>query len=200
MPTQYFVFSTSHIYLLFRPWYITTGWQYALGFICVFIGALLFEYLKIVQTRLSSWEQRESNRSTLSVQQQQDGEARALLSTVVESERTSAKRNLLLPPSSSSSSSYSTKKHFYAALVLRFARSLLHAIQITLSYFLMVVVMTFNAGLLFAIIGGAAVGYFWFACAKQRCPAPGTIDASLPEQEQLDMEVPSSNSSGVACH
>lgn len=194
MPTQYFVFSTSHIYLLFQPWYITTSWQFALAFICVFFGALLFEYLKIVQARLSTWEQQENNRSTLTVQQY-DGETQALLA--VESERTATSsataRTTFFPPLSPRSSS--TEKRACFSFVMRFARSLLHAVQITLSYFLMVVVMTFNAGLLFAIIGGAAVGYYWwFTCEKQSCPP----QPAEHKQSAMDLEVPSN--SGIACH
>jgi len=181
MPTQYFVFSTGHIYLLFRPWYITTGWQYALSFIGVFLGALLFEFLKTAQVRLSSWE-KESRRS-LFYDEPQEGEARGLMSAI-ESAPSSAKKT---PP-------LFLCCFCDTSLALRLTKSVLHAVQVTCSYFLMVVVMTFNAGLLFAIIGGAAVGYFWLAGAQQA----GTLDASLSGEEE--QAAPSRNSSSVACH
>ncbi len=46
---------------------------------------------------------------------------------------------------------------------LRVLRSLVHATQIGCSYLLMGVVMTFNAGFLFAIVGGAFLGHYLFA-------------------------------------
>lgn len=181
MPMQYFVFSTTHIYLLFRPWYITTTWQYVLSFIGVFVGTLLFEYLKIVQTRLARFEQ-ESNRSVSPLQVNNPGEeARALL----HSERRYA---LHLSPET---------RFCDMSLALRFAKSLLHGVQIAFSYFFMVVVMTFNAGLLIAIVAGATVGYFCFACAKQRCP-PQVAEVDLTQQEEaVASEL---HSSAVACH
>uniref|UniRef100_A0A0M3IAS3 Copper transport protein n=1 Tax=Ascaris lumbricoides TaxID=6252 RepID=A0A0M3IAS3_ASCLU len=45
----------------------------------------------------------------------------------------------------------------------RVTQALLYAVQATLAYLLMLVVMTFNIWLLFAVIIGEAVGYFLFA-------------------------------------
>ncbi|KAK2719925.1 high affinity copper uptake protein 1-like [Artemia franciscana] len=47
-----------------------------------------------------------------------------------------------------------------------FAQTLLHLAQITLSYFLMLIVMTYNAWLMIAICAGSAVGYFLFGWSK----------------------------------
>lgn len=42
----------------------------------------------------------------------------------------------------------------------------LHIVQITLSYFLMLIFMTYNIWLCIAVVLGAAVGYFLFGWKK----------------------------------
>eukprot|EP00128_Syssomonas_multiformis_P010909 Colp12_sorted_trinity150504_noHs@34956 len=46
---------------------------------------------------------------------------------------------------------------------IRLIQTLLHMARLTLGYVLMLVVMTFNTGLFFAIVGGAGLGYFLFS-------------------------------------
>ncbi|KAF5276104.1 hypothetical protein FQR65_LT16490 [Abscondita terminalis] len=45
-------------------------------------------------------------------------------------------------------------------------QTLLHIVQITLSYFLMLIFMTYNVWLCLAVVVGAAVGYFLFGWKK----------------------------------
>ncbi|KAL1132031.1 hypothetical protein AAG570_011639 [Ranatra chinensis] len=45
-------------------------------------------------------------------------------------------------------------------------QTLLHIVQITLSYFLMLIFMTYNVWLCIAVVLGAAVGYFLFGWKK----------------------------------
>ena len=45
-------------------------------------------------------------------------------------------------------------------------RTLLHVIQVTLGYILMLVVMTFNVSLVLSVVAGSAVGNFVFSCRK----------------------------------
>lgn len=188
MPVQYFVFSTTRIYLLFRPWYIITAWQYALSFIGVFVAALLFEYLKTVQARLSRWEQ-ESIRSSSSLHHN-NGETCSLLSASGGINSATESRFAL-------SALATTPQHCCdMSLALRLAKAIMHGVQIAFSYFLMLVVMTFNAGLFLAIIAGATVGYFRFTAIKQHCPPGLHVDSTLPEEEQQA----SSDTSGAACH
>lgn len=47
-----------------------------------------------------------------------------------------------------------------------FIQTLLHVIQITMSFLLMLVFMTYNIGLCLAVVAGAAVGYFLFGWKK----------------------------------
>ncbi|KAJ6639817.1 High affinity copper uptake protein 1 [Pseudolycoriella hygida] len=51
---------------------------------------------------------------------------------------------------------------------LHLAQTLLHFVQVTLSYCLMLIIMTFNVWLVLAVILGAAVGYFFFGWIRQR--------------------------------
>ncbi|XP_047133875.1 high affinity copper uptake protein 1 isoform X1 [Hydra vulgaris] len=50
--------------------------------------------------------------------------------------------------------------------LLHLTQTLLHMVQMTLSYMLMLAVMTYNAWLLIAILIGSAIGYFIFAHKK----------------------------------
>lgn len=45
---------------------------------------------------------------------------------------------------------------------LHLAQTLLHMVQITVSYLLMLVVMTFNVWLCLSVVAGAGLGYFLF--------------------------------------
>ncbi|XP_018323297.1 high affinity copper uptake protein 1 isoform X2 [Agrilus planipennis] len=49
---------------------------------------------------------------------------------------------------------------------MHFFQTFLHVIQITLSYFLMLIFMTYNAWLCIALVLGAAFGYFLFGWKK----------------------------------
>lgn len=70
-------------------------------------------------------------------------------------------------------------------------QSLLYAIQLTISYFLMVMVMTYNMGLLFAVLVGAVVGHYFLITG-------GGIGASTATREltATTTTVPAA----VACH
>ena len=49
---------------------------------------------------------------------------------------------------------------------LHFLQTLLHLVQITLSYFLMLIFMTYNSWLCAAVVLGATCGYFLFGWRK----------------------------------
>eukprot|EP01108_Squamamoeba_japonica_P000015 TRINITY_DN10017_c0_g1_i1.p1 TRINITY_DN10017_c0_g1~~TRINITY_DN10017_c0_g1_i1.p1 ORF type:complete len:154 (+),score=48.06 TRINITY_DN10017_c0_g1_i1:62-523(+) len=50
-----------------------------------------------------------------------------------------------------------------ASLEVRIVRTLLHMVQLTFSYFIMLIAMTYNVGYFMCIVGGAGAGYFAFA-------------------------------------
>ncbi len=45
---------------------------------------------------------------------------------------------------------------------IRLGLTVLYAVNVAISYLLMLAVMTYNVGYFFAIVGGLAVGYFLF--------------------------------------
>ncbi|KAK9693969.1 Ctr copper transporter family [Popillia japonica] len=49
---------------------------------------------------------------------------------------------------------------------MHFLQTLLHILQVVLSYFLMLIFMTYNVWLCIAVVAGAAVGYFLFGWKK----------------------------------
>lgn len=60
---------------------------------------------------------------------------------------------------------------FYSQLLtqkIHLVQTLMHLVQVTLSYSLMLIVMTFNVWLVLAVVLGAAVGYFFFGWIRQR--------------------------------
>jgi len=61
---------------------------------------------------------------------------------------------VVMAPSDKMSSSFLSCRHFL--------QTLLHMIQVSLGYFLMLVVMTFNVWLCISIVVGAGLGYFAF--------------------------------------
>ena len=50
-----------------------------------------------------------------------------------------------------------------ASMGLHIIQTLLHMLQVTISYFLMLIVMTYNVWLFIAVVLGAGTGYFLFA-------------------------------------
>ena len=48
---------------------------------------------------------------------------------------------------------------------VRLALTVLYAVNVAISYLLMLAIMTYNVGYFFAIVGGLSVGYFLFFSA-----------------------------------
>ncbi|XP_055587631.1 high affinity copper uptake protein 1 [Uranotaenia lowii] len=55
---------------------------------------------------------------------------------------------------------------------LHIIQSLLHLIQVSVSYILMLIVMTFNLWLCLAVVSGAAVGYYIFGWIRESTHDP----------------------------
>ncbi|KAF4598037.1 Copper transport protein [Pleurotus pulmonarius] len=66
-------------------------------------------------------------------------------------------------------------------LTLRILRAVLYGATVFLSFFLMLVFMTYNAYLVLAVVGGAAIGHFVF-------------------NSHIDLDAVSANGKGMACH
>ncbi|EGG13667.1 hypothetical protein DFA_11428 [Cavenderia fasciculata] len=54
------------------------------------------------------------------------------------------------------------KQQYNTFLSSHYWKTIVHVIQYAINYFIMLVVMSFNAGLAFAVLGGIGVGYFMF--------------------------------------
>ncbi|XP_055615987.1 high affinity copper uptake protein 1 [Toxorhynchites rutilus septentrionalis] len=57
-------------------------------------------------------------------------------------------------------------RHFLSSR-LHILQSVLHLIQVSVSYILMLIVMTFNLWLFFAVVLGAAIGHYFFGWIRQ---------------------------------
>ncbi|KAF9501670.1 Ctr copper transporter [Pleurotus eryngii] len=66
-------------------------------------------------------------------------------------------------------------------LTLRILRAVLYGATVFLSFFLMLVFMTYNAYLILAVVAGAAIGHFVF-------------------NSHIDLDAVSANGKGMACH
>ena len=56
-----------------------------------------------------------------------------------------------------------TLKHHSISMTMHIIQSLLHVIQVGVAYILMLIAMTYNAWLFFAVIFGSGLGYFIFS-------------------------------------
>ncbi|KAL1924472.1 uncharacterized protein VTP21DRAFT_4126 [Calcarisporiella thermophila] len=126
-------------YVLFREWVPRTPGQYAGAWIAIFIIAILYEALTVSRSILEARWAQQSFRST----DMSDGLTKQ-----------------------------SWIHRFLRAAFTRegvtrdFKRAALQFVDSTIAYALMLVTMTFNVGLFFAVVGGIAVGTFLFGRYK----------------------------------
>ncbi|XP_058444377.1 high affinity copper uptake protein 1-like [Malaya genurostris] len=64
-------------------------------------------------------------------------------------------------------SSGTRNMRYHLTSKLHVIQSVLHLIQVSVSYVLMLIVMTFNLWLCLAVVSGAAVGYYFFGWFRQ---------------------------------
>ncbi|XP_066254661.1 high affinity copper uptake protein 1 isoform X2 [Euwallacea similis] len=136
MMNMWFQFSTSAT-VLFEPWHFTTVGGLIGSMIGIFIMAALYEGLKYYREFLF-WK-------TYNSLQYRAVSLPDKASSVIEEPQ-------VVQPSMLS------KIHFY--------QTFLHMIQMILSYFLMLIFMTYNVWLCIAVVLGAGVGYFLFGWKK----------------------------------
>merc|ERR1712168_679960 len=139
MMMQMTFYFSSRAVILFKEWNITT-WKGMLGScITIFIMAALYEGLKVFRAHLLQ----KSLSSYNSSQQVSSSSANddPLIQTPVDSIR--FRHNMV------------TCGHIQ--------QSLLHILQVVMSYFLMLIFMTFNGWLCISVALGAGVGYFLFS-------------------------------------
>ncbi|KAJ3778618.1 copper transporter [Lentinula raphanica] len=156
--------------IVFRSWHISTNTAFGSSCLAIVALGVLYEYLRVVQksvdTRiaLSLVKDKRRNRSRSSSGRNTPElplEEEGLLSGRV------FKANVTGVP---------------VPLPSRIARSLLYGISVFLSFFLMLVFMTYNAYLILSVVLGAALGHFIFG---------GSINPD---------SILSTDGKGIACH
>ncbi|XP_017776236.1 PREDICTED: high affinity copper uptake protein 1 isoform X2 [Nicrophorus vespilloides] len=123
--------------ILFKPWHISTIGGLIGSMIGIFFLAALYEGLKYYREYLF-WK-------TYNALQY-----RAV--TLPQSKEVALEDNKIVQPTMWS------KMHFF--------QTLLHIVQMIVSYFLMLIFMTYNVWLCLAVVLGSAVGYFLFGWKK----------------------------------
>eukprot|EP00047_Mylnosiga_fluctuans_P014320 m.37455 g.37455 ORF g.37455 m.37455 type:complete len:172 (-) comp5446_c0_seq2:2170-2685(-) len=135
--------------ILFETWNVTTVGEYVFACIATFVVTLLWEALRQKAASIEALIDRLMEKR----QPAEDGLSLSVEDSLgyVLQEGTQAQI--------SSTSTFS----------VRCLRTLVHIVRFTLSYFLMLIAMTFNTGLFLCIILGSGAGFFIFSDA----PSPG---------------------------
>lgn len=159
IPEMRMYFHTGFVdYVLFYGWVPRTGVQYAFTWIAIAVAGILLELLKFVRARLEKrWLQRGSHYAGVVNSSEED-----------------------FNPNSHGSShhhSSSSTPSEYPPWDWRvdIPRSILAAIELIWSYALMLVAMTFNVGLFFAVVFGAFAGTLIFGRFLVSLPKPKTV-------------------------
>ncbi|KAG1870215.1 copper transporter [Suillus subalutaceus] len=136
--------------VVFRQWHIHSNLQFFFSFLAIVALGMLYEYLRVfskdfdkrigVKLRIQSGRRTPLTASGQSSPERHgdSAEERGLLNGL----RVARKQGFAVPP-------------LYRAL-----RAVLYGASVGLSFFLMLVFMTYNAYLIFAVILGAAVGHY----------------------------------------
>ncbi|XP_054854242.1 high affinity copper uptake protein 1 [Eublepharis macularius] len=133
-----FHFSYKNVPLLFSGLIINTAGEMAGAFVAVFFLAMFYEGLKIARESLLRKSQVSIRYNSMPV----PGPNGTVL---METHKTVGQQMLSFP-------------HIF--------QTVLHIIQVVISYFLMLIFMTYNAYLCIAVAAGAGTGYFFFSWKK----------------------------------
>ncbi|MEE6504765.1 hypothetical protein FKM82_005334 [Ascaphus truei] len=133
-----FYFGYENVELLFSGLVINTGGEMAGAFVAVFLLAMLYEGLKISRESLLRKSQVSIRYNSMPVPGPNG-------TTLMETHKTVGQQMISLP---------------------HMLQTFLHVIQVVLSYFLMLIFMTYNAYLCIAVAAGAGTGYFLFSWKK----------------------------------
>uniref|UniRef100_A0A8D0LAU4 Copper transport protein n=1 Tax=Sphenodon punctatus TaxID=8508 RepID=A0A8D0LAU4_SPHPU len=133
-----FHFGYKNVPLLFSGLIINTPGEMAGAFVAVFFLAMFYEGLKIARESLLRKSQVSIRYNSMPV----PGPNGTIL---METHKTVGQQMLSLP---------------------HLMQTVLHIIQVVISYFLMLIFMTYNAYLCIAVAAGAGTGYFFFSWKK----------------------------------
>lgn len=133
-----FYFGYENVELLFSGLVINSAGEMAGAFVAVFLLAVLYEGLKIARESLL-------RRSQVSIRYNSMPVPGPNGTTLMETHKTVGQQMISMP-------------HVF--------QTFLHIIQVVVSYFLMLIFMTYNAYLCIAVAAGAGTGYFLFSWKK----------------------------------
>ncbi|KAM5299208.1 high affinity copper uptake protein 1 [Ctenodactylus gundi] len=137
MPMTFF-FGVKNVELLFSGLVINTAGEMAGAFVAVFLLAMFYEGLKIARESLLRKSQVSIRYNSMPV----PGPNGTIL---METHKTVGQQMLSFP---------------------HLLQTVLHIIQVVISYFLMLIFMTYNGYLCIAVAAGAGTGYFLFSWKK----------------------------------
>ncbi|XP_072287500.1 high affinity copper uptake protein 1 isoform X2 [Pyxicephalus adspersus] len=133
-----FYFGYENVEVLFTGLVINSAGEMAGAFVAVFLLAILYEGLKIARESLLRKSQVSIRYNSMPVPGPNG-------TTLMETHKTVGQQMLSIP-------------HIF--------QTFLHIIQVVVSYFLMLIFMTYNAYLCIAVAAGAGTGYFLFSWKK----------------------------------
>ncbi|XP_029468505.1 high affinity copper uptake protein 1 [Rhinatrema bivittatum] len=133
-----FYFGYQHVELLFSGLMINTPGEMAGAFVAVFLLAVFYEGLKIAREGLLRKSQVSIRYNSMPVPGPNG-------TTLMETHKTVGQQMLSLP---------------------HVLQTVLHIVQVVVSYFLMLIFMTYNGYLCIAVAAGAGTGYFFFSWKK----------------------------------
>jgi hypothetical protein len=149
-------------FILFKGWVPCTAWAYALTIVAVLLSCVLAALLRAVRARVEAdWRDADAR----DMRAGDAGPYRSLAAALAAPLPPPPPRRRLaaLLPSSRRDAARNTTR---AALALAAA---------ALDYSLMLVAMTFNAGLFLAVVGGSALGVLLFGHVPHAPPPPGNL-------------------------
>lgn len=132
--------------ILFSQWSSSTIPGFIVSWFVIFIVAILYEGLKTIRENLSKQEVCKCSSENGTNATDQSKETSLIPSG--RTEKVQRQKNRLLSSS-------------------HFIQTFLHVLQMTISYLLMLIAMTFNVYLFSAVILGAGTGYFLFAWKRR---------------------------------
>ncbi|XP_074655099.1 high affinity copper uptake protein 1-like isoform X1 [Tubulanus polymorphus] len=155
-------------HVLFEQWYIQSVGAMVGSCIAIFILACLYEGLKVlreyllrkhvVAIRYSAYDMPAStsgsSREAMVMETQQNGSIKTSTDNIVKSDASKLDKNVA-----------DSERHKMISWP-HILQTMLHILQIVISYFLMLIFMTYNVWLCIAVVLGAGTGYFLFGWKK----------------------------------
>ncbi|XP_075885476.1 protein SLC31A2 [Nelusetta ayraudi] len=139
--------ASSSVMLLFDFWDVHTPAGMALSVLVVLLLTVFYEVLKVWRVRLGSHCQ-----PPAPPRAQSPSQASSDCNSILEGSPSESSLCPFQPQHSSSSTS--------SRLLLHLVQTLLHLVQVTLGYMLMLCVMTYNTWIFLGVVVGSALGYF----------------------------------------